>query len=173
MLDVSPQAVASILRGKDVRTGTLERICQVLNLPITFFYDEDGDTKPNSSAPVGLNNQNVYAGQKIWKTSDIEEKVRSLLREQDKSLARLCAYIGMTTTGLHKVFVRDTCNINTLTKIAEYFSVPVAYFLPEGSKLKTEGEMERELENLRGQVKAYETAFRLLAGENPVSLAPL
>ncbi len=157
--------MASILRGKDVRTGTLERICQVLNLPITFFYDEEGDIKPNSLAPLDQNNKNVYAGQKIWKTNDIEEKVRSLLKEQDKRLARLCAYIGMTTTGLHKVFVRDTCNINTLTKIAEFFSVLVAYFLPEGSQIKKEVEMERELENLRDQVKAYETAFRLLAEE--------
>ncbi len=168
LLDVSPQAVTSILHGKDVRTSTVERICQVLDLPITFFYDEEGDIKPNSFVQVGQNNQNVYAGQKIWKTSDIEEKVRGLLREQDKSLARLCAYIGMTTTGLHKVFVRDTCNINILTKIAEFFSVPIAYFLPEGSKVKTEEEMERELENLRGQVKAYENAFRLLAGERDI-----
>ncbi len=80
LLDVSPQAVASILCAKDVRTSTVERICQALDLPITFFYEEGGEK-------------------------------------------------------------------------------------PEDHQVKTETEMERELEYLRGQVKAYETALRLLAGE--------
>ncbi len=106
--------------------------------------------------------------QKIWETNNIEEKVRSLLREQHKRLVGLCDYIGMTDPGIRKVFRRDTCNIDTLKKIAEFFSVPVAYFLPEDPQVKAESEKDHELEYLRGKVAAYETAFRLLAGERGI-----
>ncbi len=112
--------------------------------------------------------ENTADGQKIWETNNIEEKVRSLLRNQHKCLAGLCEYIGMTDPGIRKVFARDTCNINTLKKIAEYFSVPVAYFLPEDPQVKAESEKDRELEYLRGKVAAYETALRLLAGERGI-----
>ncbi|MCD8207780.1 MAG: helix-turn-helix domain-containing protein [Bacteroidales bacterium] len=39
LLGITPQAVAGILAASDVRTGTVERICEVMNLPVTFFYD--------------------------------------------------------------------------------------------------------------------------------------
>ncbi len=112
--------------------------------------------------------QDITDGQKIWETNNIEEKVRSLLREQHKRLAGLCSFVGITDPGLRKVFVRDTCNINTLKKIAEFFSVPVSYFLPEDPQVKAETEKDRELEYLRGKVSAYETALRLLAGERGI-----
>ncbi len=39
LLGITPQAVSGILSAADVRTGTVERICEVLSLPVTFFYD--------------------------------------------------------------------------------------------------------------------------------------
>ncbi len=107
--------------------------------------------------------------EKIWQTHRIEYKVRLLLREQQKRLVSLCEYVGMTDPGMRKVFERDTCNITTLTKIAEFFAVPVVYFLPEDTHAKEETEKDREIEYLRGQVKAYETAFALLSKGHYVS----
>ncbi|MCD8208068.1 MAG: helix-turn-helix domain-containing protein [Bacteroidales bacterium] len=54
LLGITPQAVAGILAASDVRTGTVERICEVLHLPITYFYDV-----PNGAATDG---ENVKAG---------------------------------------------------------------------------------------------------------------
>lgn len=40
-MGVSPQALNNILNAEDVKTGSLERIAEAMNLPITYFY---GDT---------------------------------------------------------------------------------------------------------------------------------
>ncbi len=159
LLDVTPQAVSAILSASDVRTGTIERICDVLHLRVSFLY---GETDEYVSDRIGqLKAKRV---EKIWQTNHIGDKVRLLLREQKKKLVSLCEYVGMTDPGLRKVFERDTCNITTLTRIAKFFSVPITYFLPEDSQVnKEEIEKDREIENLRGQVKAYETALSLLS----------
>ncbi len=162
LLEVTPQAITGILAAFDLRTSTIERISEALNLPITFFYGEE-----ETDALNNLEQLKAKKVEKIWQTQNIEEKVRLLLREQKKKFASLCEYVGMTDPGMRKVFARDTCHINTLTKLAEYFSVPVSYFLPEGQPLKEEREKDRELEYLRGQVKAYENAFALLTKETP------
>ena len=39
MLGISPQSMTSILNASDVRSGTIERLCRVLDVPITFFYE--------------------------------------------------------------------------------------------------------------------------------------
>ncbi len=161
LLDVTPQAVSAILSTSDVRTGTIERICNVLHLPISFLYGET-----NEYAVDKIGHLKAKRVEKIWQTNHIGDKVRLLLREQQKKLVSLCEYVGMTDPGLRKVFDRDTCNIDTLTKIAKFFSVPITYFLPEDSQVnKEEIEKDREIEYLRGQVDAYKTSLLLLAGE--------
>jgi transcriptional regulator with XRE-family HTH domain len=40
-MGISPQALNNILNAEDVKTGSLERIAEAMNLPITYFY---GDT---------------------------------------------------------------------------------------------------------------------------------
>ena len=39
LLGMSQQALASILKAEDVKTGTLERLCDVLGVKINFFYE--------------------------------------------------------------------------------------------------------------------------------------
>ncbi len=156
----------STIRQKLSQVGTsqkeLPRILDVKELTKDVCDEQNNQESQN--------NKNMYATQKIWATNNIEVKVKGLLREQHKLLASLCSFVGMTDPGLRKVFVRDTCNIDTLKKIAEFFSVPVAYFLPEDPKAKAEAEKNRELEFLRGKVAAYETAFRLLGGERGIDM---
>ncbi len=167
LLGISPQAVSGILSASDVRTGTVERICEVLHLPVSFFYDEGENAAVSTLTQVKGRRE-----ERIWQTENIGEKVRVLLREQHKKLVGLCKYVGITDPGLRKVFERDTCNIDTLTKIADYLSVPLAYFLPADSNAtKEETDKDKEILFLRGQVKAYETAIgaliangRLIAG---------
>ncbi len=161
LLDVTPQVVSNILSAIDVRTGTVERICEVLHLPVSFFYDEseeEGTRNLEPEIPEG-----EYRIKKIWKTDRIGEKVRTLLSEQNKRLIGLCEYVGITDPGIRKVFDRDSCNISVLQKMAEYFHVPVSYFLPENHPYSVEWKKDCEIEYLRGQVKAYETALALLS----------
>ncbi len=164
LLRVSPQTVNKILHTANIQTGTLERICEVLHLPVTFFYnEEDGEATPT----VIINEEEVETEStaKFWQTSHIGDKVRSLLRSQHKKMGTLCQYIGMTAPGLHNVFDRDTCKINVLLKMSEYFNVPVNYFLPEDIHAKEESEKDREIEFLKGQLKAYEnTLSTMLSG---------
>ncbi|MCD8208622.1 MAG: helix-turn-helix domain-containing protein [Bacteroidales bacterium] len=57
LLGITPQAVAGILAASDVRTGTVERICEVLHLPITYFYDI-----PDEAATDGENVKDGHNG---------------------------------------------------------------------------------------------------------------
>ncbi len=159
LLKVSPQTVNNILHTENIQTGTLERICEALHLPITFFYDEPkNDAAPDvyTDAKLEVDVDNVA---KFWKTNRIGDKVKSLLRSQHKTMTALSQYVGMTDPGLRRAFNRNSCNINVLLKIAEFFNVPLNYFLPEDKRAEEESEKDREIEFLKGQVKAYETAF--------------
>ncbi len=46
LLGITPQAVFEILSSSDVKTGTLEKITHVLNVPISFFFEK---SKPKAS----------------------------------------------------------------------------------------------------------------------------
>ena len=49
LLGISPQAMTSILNASDVRSGTIERLCKVLDLPISFFYEGSTFEKEHKS----------------------------------------------------------------------------------------------------------------------------
>ncbi|MGN1230169.1 MAG: helix-turn-helix domain-containing protein [Prevotella sp.] len=38
-LGITPQALNSILKANDVRSGTIEKLCDVLNVDICYFYE--------------------------------------------------------------------------------------------------------------------------------------
>lgn len=58
----------------------------------------------------------------------IEEKIKTLLQQQNKRVKDLCAYIELTDTGLRKIYARDSCETNTLIKIAQFFQVSPCFF---------------------------------------------
>ncbi len=169
LLKVSPQTVNRALHTENIQTGTLERICEVLHLPITFFY-EGSQQEPNEPESLAASNPNATESQpvrnapntdtaKIRATNRTGEKVRALLNLQQRKMRDLCQYVGMTGPGLRLAFDRDTCNISVLLKTAEFFNVPVTHFLPEDPHTKEENKKDREIEYLKGQVKAYETTL--------------
>ncbi len=150
LLGVTPQAIYEILSASDVRSSTIEKIANAVGVPTTFFFEE------NSLVP------NLKRGKvKIHFTNDIGTKVRVLLCQHHKKLSDLCQYVGITEAGMRKVFGRDTCNIDTLIKIAEYFSVPINHFLPQNG-VAQDFSKDKEIEYLKGQIKAYENALKSL-----------
>ncbi len=188
LLGVTPRDVDRMLSSQDVQTGTLERICEATRLPVTFFYGDgpsrQGDDEPGMRAeeigdPAGRepaggstatapgDGEGALDGRvaKIWETCRMGDKVRGLLRSQHKRMAVLCRHVGMTDPGLRKAFERDSCNVNVLVRMAEFFNVPVTYFLPEDRHAREESERDREIQYLKGQLKAYEdTLATVLSG---------
>ncbi len=157
LLKVSPQTVNRMLHTANIQTGTLERICEVMNLPVTFFYDENSEATP--TVTIEEKEVDIDSVPKFWQTCRIGDKVRSLLRSQHKKMGDLCRHVGITEPGMHRVFDRDSCKINVLLKMADFFNVPVAYFLPEDKRAQEESEKDREIQYLKGQLKAYETTL--------------
>ena len=41
-LGITPQSLTSIFRAEDVRSGTIEKIAQAANVPMSFFYPDSG-----------------------------------------------------------------------------------------------------------------------------------
>ncbi len=161
LMNVSPQTVNRILHTTNIQSGTLERISEALQLPVTFFYEEENS---EATPTVTINDEEVDIDSvaKFWQTCHIGDKVKSLLRSQHKKMGDMCQFVGMTAPGMHKVFDRDSCKINILLKMSEYFNVPMNYFLPEDKRALEESEKDREIQYLRGQLKVYETTLATL-----------
>lgn len=63
MLGVTPQSVSAIIAASDVRSGTLEKIANVLGVPMSRFYPNDAATITNESSELHvLNNSGVVSG---------------------------------------------------------------------------------------------------------------
>ncbi len=153
LLGITPQAVSEILSSLDVKTGTVEKICKVLNLSISSFFDERVDELSQSQENV------IIEGKEKMRTVDnLGDKVKYLLKAKNKKLIGLCEHTGKTNAGLRKMFERNNCNISVLVKIADFFGVPVTYFLPKEIK----EDKDKEIEYLRGMVNAYENALGIL-----------
>lgn len=76
-LDVLPQSLNQALNVKDVKTGLVENLSRVLNLPIGFFFgnDSNGTTAlANGDSSVAAINSNVS-----METSEVlQERVKHL-----------------------------------------------------------------------------------------------
>ncbi len=80
-LGVTPQSLSSILHAKDVRSGTIERIAQVLNVPVSFFFGEN------------IGNNAVASGNKSVAAinSSVSSPTAEVLEERVKALETLVA----------------------------------------------------------------------------------
>lgn len=58
----------------------------------------------------------------------LESRIKSLLKTNNKKIKDLCSYINITDAGLRKIFARDSCEVSTLVKIAEFFDVEPSVF---------------------------------------------
>ena len=93
-LEMTPQSLSSILHAKDVRSGTIERIAQVLNVPVSFLYGENNTNLKavaNGNKSVAAINSKVSAENNSF---SYEELIT--LRAENKLLRELQ---GLPTKG--------------------------------------------------------------------------
>lgn len=69
----------------------------------------------------------------------LKEKIQQLLTAQNKKVKDLCAYIDITDTGLRKIYARDSCELSTLRKIADFFQVSPMHFIDTPTAYAEEG----------------------------------
>lgn len=100
MLGVTPQSVSAIIAASDVRSGTLEKIANVLGVPMSRFYPNDAATITNESSELhvrnnsgvvsGTNNGSISAGQDAQRLVEILVEANAKKDQQiDKLIALL------------------------------------------------------------------------------------
>lgn len=79
-MGVTPQTVSAILTAKDIRTSSLERIAQVTNKPMSYFYGETDNAQAVASgdSSIAAINSNVNASEVELLKRLLEEKERTI-----------------------------------------------------------------------------------------------
>lgn len=101
MLGVTPQSVSAIIAASDVRSGTLEKIANVLGVPMSRFYPNDTTTITNESSELhvrnnsgvvsGTNNGRISAGQQD--TQKLVEMLVEANAKKDQQIDKLIALL--------------------------------------------------------------------------------
>lgn len=76
LLGITAQSVSAIFSAKDVRSGTIEKIAHVLNVPVGFFfgYDTGNNAFVNGDKSVAAINSNISSASE----EVLKERVKSL-----------------------------------------------------------------------------------------------
>jgi len=85
-LGISPQALNSTFNAADVKSGTLERIAEVLGVKMSFFYPMEGSNavaSGNGSVAVTGNN-NVAGNVTMGDTAILTERIAMLEKLLDE-----------------------------------------------------------------------------------------
>lgn len=61
----------------------------------------------------------------------LKDKIQGLLTDQRRTVKELSKHIGMSDTAIRNIYSRDSCELSTLRKIADFFGVPVSDLLEE------------------------------------------
>lgn len=61
----------------------------------------------------------------------LKDKIQGLLTSQRRTVKELANHVGMSDTAIRNIYSRDSCELSTLRKIAEFFNVPVTELLEE------------------------------------------
>lgn len=91
-LGVTAQSLSSVLSAKDVRSGTIEKIAQVLNVPISFLYgekDKDQNAIATGNGIAVAGNNNVAVNVTIGDATVLQERVtmlEKLLEEKERTI---------------------------------------------------------------------------------------
>lgn len=103
MLGVTPQSVSAIIAASDVRSGTLEKIANVLGVPMSRFYPNDTTTtitndsielhvRNNSGVVSGTNNGTISTGQQD--TQKLVEMLVEANAKKDQQIDKLIALLS-------------------------------------------------------------------------------
>ena len=79
-MGVTPQTVSAILTAKDIRTSSLERIAQVTNKPMSYFYGETNNTQAvvSGNSSIAAINSNINSSEVELLKNLLEEKERTI-----------------------------------------------------------------------------------------------
>lgn len=101
MLGVTPQSVSAIIAASDVRSGTLEKIANVLGVPMSRFYPAASATITNESSELhvrnnsgvvsGTNNVSISTGQQD--TQKLVEMLVEANAKKDQQIDKLIALL--------------------------------------------------------------------------------
>ena len=102
MLGVTPQSVSAIIAASDVRSGTLEKIANVLGVPMSRFYPNDAATITNESSELHvLNNSGVVSGTNNGTISTGQQDTQKLVEmlveanaKKDQQIDKLIALLS-------------------------------------------------------------------------------
>ena len=61
----------------------------------------------------------------------LKDKIQGLLTDQRRTVKELSKHIGMSDTAVRNIYSRDSCELSTLRKIADFFGVHVSDLLEE------------------------------------------
>lgn len=61
----------------------------------------------------------------------LKDKIQGLLTDQRRTVKELSKHIGMSDTAIRNIYSRDSCELSTLRKIADFFGVHVSDLLEE------------------------------------------
>ena len=75
LLGITSQALNSIFNAKDVRSGTIEKMAHVLNVPVSYFYDESAKRSAvaTGNEAIAAINSNIS-----HPTNILEERIKAL-----------------------------------------------------------------------------------------------
>lgn len=102
MLGVTPQSVSAIIAASDVRSGTLEKIANVLGVPMSRFYPNDAATITNESSELHVrNNSGVVSGTNNGSISTGQQDAQRLVEmlveanaKKDQQIDKLIALLS-------------------------------------------------------------------------------
>lgn len=86
LLGITPQSVNAILSASDVRSGTIEKLANVLHLPISFFYEDATVWVTKAEASGEGSGASVEGDVNIGDSAVLKERIKSLegIIEQQK-----------------------------------------------------------------------------------------
>ena len=61
----------------------------------------------------------------------LKDKIQGYLSAQRQTVKEMAKYIGMSDTAIRNIYQRDSCELSTLRKIAEFFGVAVTDLLED------------------------------------------
>ena len=95
LMEVAPQTLSNIFTAKDVRSGTIERIAEVLNIPPTFFYSSTptGTAIASGTQAVAAVNSRVSTSAELYKEVELlKQKVedqKQIIYEKERLISLL------------------------------------------------------------------------------------
>lgn len=88
-MGVSPQALNSTFNASDVKSGTLEKLCDALGVTMSFFYPEVSSTVVNNNNNIKSQSaHNIANGSGNITESSNDELVKRLL-DQNEMLIKM------------------------------------------------------------------------------------